>query len=107
MTKPPSKTRQSMGVGASLRQTTCPHEACAFLHATVAWYPPAMQDEHKRAAARAALDELPPQGIIGLGTGSTVRFFVEAIAERVAAGHAYVGVPTSKTTEEQARSLGI
>jgi ribose 5-phosphate isomerase A len=66
-----------------------------------------MNDEHKRAAARAALDELPPKGIIGLGTGSTVRFFVEAIGERVAAGHAYIGVPTSKATEEQARSLGI
>jgi len=46
---------------------------------------------------------------LGLGTGSTVRFFLEALARRVEAGELQdvVGVPTSKQTEVLARSLGI
>jgi len=31
--------------------------------------------------------------VIGLGTGSTTRYFIEGVAERVRAGHDYVGVP--------------
>jgi ribose 5-phosphate isomerase A len=61
-------------------------------------------DEHKRAAARAALSELPSEGIIGLGSGSTVRFFVEALA---ALGPRYVGVATSAATRALATELGI
>lgn len=64
-------------------------------------------DHLKRAAALAAVDELPDEGVIGLGTGSTVRWFVEAVAARVQQGHRHVAVPTSNATRELARALGI
>jgi len=64
-------------------------------------------DEAKRAAARAAVAELPEEGIIGLGTGSTTRFFIDAVGELVAAGRKLVGVPTSEASRTQAGGLGI
>lgn len=64
-------------------------------------------EDAKRAAARAALAELPPRGAIGLGTGTTARWFIAALAERVRAGADYVGVPTSDASAAQARELGI
>lgn len=46
--------------------------------------------------------------VVGLGTGSTVKFFVDALAERVQKeGLQIIGVTTSTRTAEQARSLGI
>lgn len=63
--------------------------------------------ELKRAAARAALEELPPEGIIGLGTGSTAKVFVDEIGALVKAGRKLIGVPTSNATRAQAESLGI
>jgi len=64
-------------------------------------------DDAKRAAARAALEELPEAGVIGLGTGSTTRFFIDAVGELVAAGRKLVGVPTSEASRKQASALGI
>ncbi len=64
-------------------------------------------DEAKRAAARAALAELPDSGVIGLGTGSTTRFFIDAVGEAVKAGKKYTGVPTSEASRKQATELGI
>src|SRR5258708_5488421 len=62
----------------------------------------------KRAAARAALDEVPASGgIIGLGSGSTARLFVEELAERVRAGLRVTGVPTSEDTRALATRCGI
>jgi len=66
-----------------------------------------MQDEEKREAARAAIAELPEHGIVGLGSGSTARLFVEALAPYVARGRKLVGVPTSDSTRARAASLGI
>jgi ribose 5-phosphate isomerase A len=63
--------------------------------------------ESKRAAAHAALAELPADGIIGLGTGSTVRYFIEALGTLVASGRRYVGVPTSQASRALAESVGI
>ena len=65
------------------------------------------QDRIKRLAAEAALGKLPPEGIIGLGTGSTVRYFIEGVAELVRAGRSYQGVPTSEQSRKLAMSLGI
>jgi ribose 5-phosphate isomerase A len=65
------------------------------------------QDRVKRLAAEAALGKLPPEGIIGLGTGSTVRFFIEGVAELVRGGRNYRGVPTSEQSRRLASSLGI
>ena len=64
-------------------------------------------NEAKRLAARAALDELPAQGTIGLGTGSTAKLFVDEVGARVKAGARYRGVPTSEATRKQAEALGI
>ena len=64
-------------------------------------------EDAKRAAAKAALAELPDEGVIGLGTGSTTRFFIDLVGEAVAAGRKYVGVPTSETSRKQATALGI
>ncbi len=68
----------------------------------------------KHAAALAALAELvalvPPAeaGLIGLGTGSTTRFFIDALGAHLAqSGSALVGVPTSEASRAQATALGI
>jgi ribose 5-phosphate isomerase A len=65
------------------------------------------QDEAKRLAARAAIEELPAAGVIGLGSGSTAKLFVDEVGARVRAGALYRGVPTSKGTRAQAEALGI
>jgi len=66
-----------------------------------------MSDDIKRRAARAALAELPPDGVIGIGTGSTARLFIDALGELVASGRRYTCVPTSQASRTQAQGLGI
>ncbi|MDP9003028.1 MAG: ribose-5-phosphate isomerase RpiA [Myxococcota bacterium] len=61
----------------------------------------------KRSAARAALREIPAEGIIGLGSGSTACLFVEELAREVRNGRRIVGVPTSEATRLLAESLEI
>ena len=64
-------------------------------------------DAKQRAGFRAA--EFVEDGMsVGLGTGSTAYWLVERLAERVRDEDLRVRcVPTSRRTEEQARSLGI
>jgi ribose 5-phosphate isomerase A len=64
-------------------------------------------DEAKRAAARAAARRLPERGIIGLGTGSTAKLFIEEVGKLVAAGRDLQGVPTSAASRTLAESLRI
>jgi ribose 5-phosphate isomerase A len=64
-------------------------------------------DETKKRAALAAVAELPDHGVIGLGSGSTARFFIEEVATGVRAGRKWVGVPTSEQSRRQAEELGI
>ncbi|MDE3177507.1 MAG: ribose-5-phosphate isomerase RpiA [Pseudomonadota bacterium] len=64
-------------------------------------------DEAKQRAAAAALDYVEPGMKLGLGTGSTAARFVALLGEKVAAGLAVVGVPTSEATHKQAAALGI
>ena len=62
------------------------------------------QDELKQAVARAALDYVPG-GIIGVGTGSTARLFIEALAgikERIVGS-----VPSSEDTRRRLEGHGI
>ncbi|HEX3474491.1 MAG TPA: ribose-5-phosphate isomerase RpiA [Kofleriaceae bacterium] len=66
-----------------------------------------MTDDFKRQAAVAALAELPADGVIGIGTGSTARLFIAALGEVVAAGRRYTCVPTSEASRIQAEQLGI
>jgi ribose 5-phosphate isomerase A len=65
------------------------------------------RDEAKRLAARAALDLLPEEGIIGLGSGSTAQLFIDGVGELVKQGRKLRGVPTSEASRAQAVRLGI
>jgi ribose 5-phosphate isomerase A len=64
-------------------------------------------DDLKRKAAHAALDLLPDKGVLGLGTGSTTRWFIEAVGDLVRAGRQFVAVPTSRASRELAAKVGI
>ena len=67
------------------------------------------QDDLKRSAAEAALTSVQSGMVLGLGTGSTVRHFVDLLGAAIANGSLtdIVGVPTSLQTEAQARALEI
>lgn len=61
----------------------------------------------RRTAAEAALDFVEDGFTLGLGTGRAASAFVEALGERVRAGLAVRGVPTSRATADLARRSGI
>jgi ribose 5-phosphate isomerase A len=65
------------------------------------------QDEAKLLAARAALALLPESGLIGLGSGSTSRIFIDEVGKLVQSGRELVGVATSNASRAQAIRLGI
>lgn len=67
----------------------------------------ASQEEQKRSAARRAVAEVEDGMILGLGSGSTAAFALEALAARVAAGLRVAGIPTSERTAALARRLGV
>jgi ribose 5-phosphate isomerase A len=63
------------------------------------------KDAGKRAAARAALEFVVPGEVLGVGTGSTVNFFIEELAERrIQLGGA---VSSSVGTTERLEAVGI
>jgi ribose 5-phosphate isomerase A len=64
-------------------------------------------DDLRRLAAAAALDEVRPGMTIGLGTGRTAEHFVRFLGERVRAGLDVVGVATSERTAALARSVSF
>jgi ribose 5-phosphate isomerase A len=64
-------------------------------------------EQLKRQAAARALELVEPGMLLGLGTGSTARHFIELLAGKVSAGLRVVGVPTSEETRRQASSLGV
>lgn len=62
----------------------------------------------KEAAGRAAAELVRDGMVVGLGTGSTVHFTLERLAQRVRdEGLALRCVPTSLDTERKARALGL
>ncbi len=61
----------------------------------------------KKMAGEKAADCVQNGMALGLGTGSTVRYFVERLGELVGEGLDVVGVPTSKRTEDLARQVGV
>ena len=65
------------------------------------------QDALKRAAADKALELVRDGMLIGLGSGSTARYFTEGVSRLVAEGMKLRGVPTSRATAELAASGGI
>ena len=66
------------------------------------------QDAGKRAAGEAAAKLVQSGMTVGLGTASTVAFFLDALGRRVKTGRLKIqGVCTSRATEEIAARLGI
>lgn len=66
------------------------------------------QNELKAQVGKEAVKYIDDGMIVGLGTGSTVRYMVDALGERVQKeGLNIVGVTTSNRTTKQAESLGI
>jgi ribose 5-phosphate isomerase A len=65
------------------------------------------RDALKRAAADAAAELVRDGMLVGLGTGSTAAFALEALARRHRQGLRFVGIPTSEQTAARATALGI
>ena len=66
-----------------------------------------MTEELKKAAAEKALELVQDGMLLGLGSGSTVRYFTEGVGRLVAGGMKVRGVPTSRATAELAAEHGI
>jgi len=67
-----------------------------------------MSDALKRAAAERAVELVRDGMVLGLGTGSTAAFAIEALGRRIAEeALEVVGIPTSEATAAQARGFGI
>ncbi len=64
-------------------------------------------EDAKRAAGEAAADLVEDGMTLGLGTGSTARWFIAAVGRRVREGMRLRGVPTSKASEALAIEEGI
>ena len=65
-------------------------------------------EDQKRIAGEAAAALVQDKTVVGLGTGSTAAFFVDALAARVVREAMSIRcVPTSRATEDQARGLGL
>ena len=65
----------------------------------------ATQDEMKRTATQKALEFVPEDTYIGIGTGSTVNFFIEELAQ---SGKRIKGaVSTSRATSQMLEKFGI
>jgi ribose 5-phosphate isomerase A len=65
------------------------------------------QDALKRAAAEKALELVRDGMLIGLGSGSTARYFTEGVGRLVGGGMKVRCVPTSRVTAELAAANGI
>jgi ribose 5-phosphate isomerase A len=60
------------------------------------------REAQKRAAAQRALELVRPGMVVGIGTGTTARFFIEGLA-----GQPVVVVPTSRQSAEVAQAAGL
>jgi ribose 5-phosphate isomerase A len=65
------------------------------------------RDALKREAAEAAVALVQDGMIVGLGTGSTAAFAIEALARRHRQGLRFVAIPTSERTAAQAVAASI
>ncbi len=61
----------------------------------------------KQQAAAKAVEFVRPEMVVGLGTGSTAKFMIALLGQRVREGLQIQGVPTSQETEDLAREHGI
>ena len=65
------------------------------------------RDTLKKVAAETAATLVQPGMVVGLGTGSTAAFAIEALGRRWREGLRFVGIPTSERSGIQAKNLGI
>src|SRR5207302_1751667 len=65
------------------------------------------QDEAKRMAARQALEFVEDGMLLGLGSGTTSRMFIEELGERVKQGLRVRGIATSTASRQLAESFSI
>src|SRR3982074_564699 len=68
---------------------------------------PAEVEAQKLAAAERAVELVKPGTIVGLGTGSTARYFIEALGRKVRNGLKVRAVATSEESRAQAEAGGI
>jgi ribose 5-phosphate isomerase A len=61
----------------------------------------------KQRAVEAAIEHLPHEGVIGLGSGSTAELFIKCVAKLLHAGRKFRGIATSLRSEQLATELGI
>ena len=66
-----------------------------------------MSDKLKEIAARKAVDYVLDGMVVGLGTGSSANFAIQALGERAADGLSIVAVPTSEASARLAEQLGL
>jgi ribose 5-phosphate isomerase A len=66
-----------------------------------------LNEELKKAAAEKALELVQDGMLLGLGSGSTSKYFIEGVGRLVAAGMKLRCVPTSRATAEMAAELRI
>ena len=64
-------------------------------------------DQLKRQAAIRAIEEVRDGMVVGLGSGSTAAFAVEALAARIALGLQVICIPTSEQTAALARQHSV
>lgn len=64
-------------------------------------------NKEKKAAAEKAVEFIESGMLVGLGTGSTVKFIIESLAEKLKSGLDVKTVSTSNATAKFAESLGI
>jgi ribose 5-phosphate isomerase A len=65
------------------------------------------RDALKRAASEAAVELVQDGMVVGLGTGSTATFAIEALGRRHGEGLQFLGVPTSERAAAQAKAANI
>ena len=65
------------------------------------------RDAQKRSAAEAAVALVQDGMVVGLGTGSTAWFAIDALVRRVSQGLNILGIPTSERSAAQAHAGGI
>jgi ribose 5-phosphate isomerase A len=66
-----------------------------------------MTDQEAAALGAAALAEVKPGTVVGLGTGQAATAFIHALGKSVKEGLRITGVPTSDASADLARRLGI
>jgi ribose 5-phosphate isomerase A len=64
-------------------------------------------ESHKRAAAERAVELVRPGMIVGLGTGSTARYFIDGLGRKVGEGLDVQAVVTSDESGRLAKAAGI